>query len=244
MIAFLAGWGLFDLILLGIFIIAMTGGCIADRMYHRDSPKWWILGIGLVIVIGLNYKHVSLLGLIFSWTLWWPIIQYLICGVIYSIIEYIFEIKVRAPSYFEDSWNAFLLVEAPYGGSFAGVREGIDRATGSKLTNRDILHQATSENASVAIEIGKSLISSYVRSQRGDKIVEASISSTGLSVEPSINKKELADTLSAWTILWPFYALSWVLGDLLTHVFRLIANTFVRFSQKMLQSAFSDTFKV
>lgn len=66
-------------------------------------------------------------------------------------------------------------------------------------------------------------------------------SENGLPV-PSINKKELADCVSAWTVLWPFYALSLILGDLFTEIFRSIGDFLAKISTQLVRNMYSSEF--
>lgn len=65
-----------------------------------------------------------------------------------------------------------------------------------------------------------------------------------LSVEPKINKIELAEHVSAWTIFWPFYLVALVIGDLLTEVWKMIADFLTTFAGRFVKMTFSDVFSL
>ena len=61
-------------------------------------------------------------------------------------------------------------------------------------------------------------------------------------IEPKINRGILAQDISAWSILWPFYAISLIVGDLLTTVFDLIAEAVAGLSGRTVKFIFGKTF--
>lgn len=65
-----------------------------------------------------------------------------------------------------------------------------------------------------------------------------------LSVEPRINKVELAEHVAAWTIFWPFYLVALIVGDLLTEVWNVIADFLATFAGRFVKMTFSDVFKL
>ena len=61
---------------------------------------------------------------------------------------------------------------------------------------------------------------------------------------PVIDPKALREHLSAWTIFWPFYLISLVLGDLLEWTFDRIALIVTKISGQFVRKHFSNVFKV
>jgi len=57
------------------------------------------------------------------------------------------------------------------------------------------------------------------------------------------NRAALAGWIWTWTVLWPFYAVSLILGDMLKMVFDIIADVFVKFSKYITSYMFKDVFK-
>jgi len=60
---------------------------------------------------------------------------------------------------------------------------------------------------------------------------------------PKVNKEELAACLGAWSLFWPAYALSLILGDLFIEIFRWLANFLATISGRFVRMAFKDVFK-
>ncbi len=61
--------------------------------------------------------------------------------------------------------------------------------------------------------------------------------------EPKIDKEELTAHVGAWTFWWPAYAVSLILGDLLTEVFRVISDFLITISGRFVNMAFKGVFK-
>lgn len=68
--------------------------------------------------------------------------------------------------------------------------------------------------------------------------------SSTAEVHTTINRRRLAGFLGAWTIFWPGYLLSFVIGDMVTEFFRVLADKFGQLGQKVVDSTFANTFKL
>ena len=68
--------------------------------------------------------------------------------------------------------------------------------------------------------------------------------SSTADVSTTINRGRLAGFLTAWTIFWPGYLLSFVIGDMVTEFFRALADKFGQLGQRIVDSTFADTFKM
>jgi hypothetical protein len=64
-----------------------------------------------------------------------------------------------------------------------------------------------------------------------------------VTVEPKVNRVELAEHIGAWTFLWPTYAMSLICGRLLTEAFRLAADFFAWVSGRFVRLSFKNVFK-
>lgn len=91
-----------------------------------------------------------------------------------------------------------------------------------------------SKAASAAIE---SFVTSY---KTRNRVVQ--LERDALNILPKINKLELSEHVAAWTIFWPAYLISTVLGDLLTHIWDAIAEFLTTFAGKYVKSVFKDAF--
>jgi hypothetical protein len=64
------------------------------------------------------------------------------------------------------------------------------------------------------------------------------------TLEPKINRLRLSQSIFAWIILWPFYAVNLVLGDLLARVGDMLADLFAKFGGRFVKAAFSGIFEI
>jgi hypothetical protein len=67
-------------------------------------------------------------------------------------------------------------------------------------------------------------------------------SSAPPTLEPSVNKLRLGKSICAWALLWPFYAIHLLLGDLLQHVADALASLFAKFGSRFVKLAFAGVF--
>lgn len=91
----------------------------------------------------------------------------------------------------------------------------------------------------------KSLVTDYFiqrRSYAHNKIIEIKVAAD--QIEPVINHKFLTKSITCWTIFWPFYAISLIIGDLLNAAFRAIADLIVKASSYFVRVVFKDTFRL
>lgn len=62
-------------------------------------------------------------------------------------------------------------------------------------------------------------------------------------VVPEINKKKLADNITAWTVFWPLYLLNMIFGKFLFNMFNYISGVFVKLSRKYITKVFTEAFE-
>lgn len=121
--------GLIELIFIGVFFLLMVIGTALDRRYN-ESPKWWILGIGLAVAVVYFWGQTDFTTIwtaVQSWSFWKPLGTYLVAGLIYSVLEFILSVRKMARSHAE-SWNRFIgTVETTY-----FLKEGEDGPLASK----------------------------------------------------------------------------------------------------------------
>lgn len=63
------------------------------------------------------------------------------------------------------------------------------------------------------------------------------------NIAPTVNRKELAEAIGCWTLFWPAYAVSLVLGDFLTELCRGFANLVAMLSTGLVRRMFAKTFE-
>lgn len=100
--------GFIELLFLAGFFILMVIGTALDRRYN-ESPKWWILGIALLIAIVYFWGQVdfsSTLAAVQTWAFWQPFATYLGAGLLYSVLEFILSVRKMARVHAE-AWERF-----------------------------------------------------------------------------------------------------------------------------------------
>lgn len=193
-------FGLLELIFFAFFAIAMVVSMSLDRR-GRNEPKWFVLIIGLIIAAIWYWKDWTFAGLwsmLFDPVFWAPVGVYLVVGLVYSIVEFMMEVR-RSASFFKREWYA------------------------------------SKESTSPRDFVGRYCYS--------NKLVNVEYDSENDVPTPKIDKGVLAQSYSAWTIFWPFYLVSLILGDFLTRVFELISDFIVHISTGFVRVVFKDVFK-
>jgi hypothetical protein len=90
----------------------------------------------------------------------------------------------------------------------------------------------------------KEFIDGFIANQRRRYGFVSLTTSAAGTPEPLIDKLELAESIGVWTFFWPAYAVSLVIGDLLTEVFNVIAEFLVKISGRFVRFSFADVFKL
>lgn len=102
-------FGFIELIFIGVFFLLMVVGTALDRRYN-ESPKWWILGIGLAVAVVYFWGQTDFTTIwtaVQDWTFWKPLGVYLIAGLAYSVLEFILSVRKMSRSHAE-SWKRFI----------------------------------------------------------------------------------------------------------------------------------------
>lgn len=223
MLLFGIALGLIELVLISVFVLGLILAVSFDRQ-GKDEPKWVVLGIGLLVFGIMTWSNWTFAGIgatLLTSAFWMPVVKYLGFGLLYSSLEFVREVRKSAAA-LKDRWERAMSKRVRE--VFPDVKE----------------HGAKSEHFNVV----NGFVNDFV--QRHDStrtIVGVSKGEDYISVEPRINRGELADCISAWTFFWPFYAVSLILGDLLTEVFRVVADFFVGLSGRFVRLSFKDVFK-
>lgn len=255
-------FGLLELLVLGIFFLALVVGCTLDRRHDAEAAKWWILFIGLGVVAyifwpsGAAPTFPGIWETVSSLEFWKPIGLYLGAGLLYCIPEFYMDVRRSAKKYAAD-WQAYISRQKTiYVLNEKGERVKVvklDGGSGTRETEQTSQLGTVGKLISLARETGhaeyvddaRSEILSFVRNYRSrNRIVNADSTEDRLGVQPRINKVELAEHVSAWTIFWPAYLFSLVIGDLLAELWDIVADFLVNVSGRFVRRAFSDVFTV
>lgn len=210
-------------IIAGVFVLAMVIGCTFDRRADSESAKWWIFFIGVFIFTVWNWKN----GYRFSWEgfvsseLWRFLGIYLAIGFAYSIIEFALDVR-RSVRYWRERWASYL--------------------HNSQARNKDGKEQTS------RADIANSFVSSSVNTSRDrDRIIGVAINPESKDendrVIPKINRGSLAEHIGVWMLFWPFYAVSLIIGDLVTELARIAADIFAKISGRFVRMSFANVFK-
>lgn len=230
----------------GIFVLAMIVSCTFDR-YHNIAPKWWVLFFGVIAYVFFIGPAAFTWQMFLARDLWIMIGGYLAIGLGYSLIEFFLNVRRSAASWSE-SWTSFKNNKSnieKFDKEAAQAADNIQRARTSFRGDPadfkvDALAATPAElMAAHYIEQNGHYKSSHeIIGIRAGKPTDESL------VVPYVRRLVLARHVSAWTIFWPFYAISLIIGDLLTQVFRIIADIIVYMSGRLVKRMFKNVFKM
>jgi hypothetical protein len=233
-------FGLLEITFFSVFFIMLLVGISFDRRGQEDA-KWYVFGIGLAALGFYFYKDWTVGGVwefVTSKSFWEPMASYLLAGVVYSILEFVLNIRRSARNY-KAAWEANLK------NGIRLYRDDREREGGrvkEEVPFSEVLSRAAAGEA-VAIEAAKTETDRFVsRNQNRHSIVMLETGADG-TPQPRINKIELSEHIGAWTFFWPLYAISLVLGDLLTEIFNQLSEFFVSLSGRFVRMSFKDVFK-
>ena len=91
--------------------------------------------------------------------------------------------------------------------------------------------------------LGAGLAYSFVEFARETRLRRAAVSVKG-EFTTRHAKEILATNVGAWSMFWPFYLMSLIVGDLLAEVFNAVAAVIVSMSGRFVKAVFKDTFKL
>lgn len=211
-------------IALGVLFFILVGACAHDRRTWEGVGKGWlvvILIMGLGVWISTEDMSWSLLV---SPGLWKMVGLYLGLGLAYAVIEFFFAVR-REQKEWASRWN--------YYKSNPPLSSDRRPAAHGNPSSDD-------ENEPV-----QSLESSFVTATNyrySARLVKVALDEKD-QVVPVVDKANLAAALAAWVLLWPAYAVSLVVGDLLEVVFEAFAKLLAAISQGYLDRVFATTFE-
>lgn len=208
-------------IAIGVFFLAFVLSCTADR-HGQAGAKWGVLALALVVFILWQWVAGDMSwAVLLSAPFWKNLGLYLAIGLGYSLVEFFFEVRRDSRQWGKD-WEAFKANEA--------IREGRpERVAPGVALQQNKAEQQTLEQR-------------FVSNRRNTEWLVNVTLKEG-RIEPVINRKALAENISCWTLFWPAYAVSLILGDLLEEIFRKAADFFVMVSGRFVRATFAKSFK-
>lgn len=226
------GW--FNLFLILLFVFAETITVTHDRRHINEDEKWWVLSAGFLLFLVFFRNYPSEIGAVLTWKFWEPVFVYLGIGLLYSIIEFLFEVRREAVFYAAEWQKHFKVAAAATTYSHAGT-----------FTLQEIFVDVGDKGAcSRHFNAAHDTCMSFIRKHmHDDRIIKLKPDESAIYPTAHVYKAELIGHISAWTLLWPFYLLSLVLGNLLTQFFHAVVNALVRFSGAFVRLNFANTFK-
>jgi len=223
-------------------------------------PNWTFFGDAVVpavmsgtTVVTAEMTRVVLWDSILSSAFWAPIGYYLLAGLVYSILEFFLDIR-RSARFYAIEWKTHLgrgedvqikdadghgVVEKEEG-PFKSPKLKTRRRLNSEVYDAVKIDGAHSNLFNDAAKLTESFISHY---RFKNRIVQIVGGSDKVSVEPRVNKAQLTSHITAWTLLWPAYAMSLILGDLLVEIFNFISDVLVKISGQFVKLSFANVFK-
>jgi hypothetical protein len=230
-------------------------------------PHWTFIGPAHVDAVLEGGKEVSkaadrtvIWNAVRDWSFWAPVGYYLLGGLVYSLLEFFLDVR-RSARFYAAEWQKHLVGydEIPQvdadgkpvpnpdykdDGPFAS-----NRHNGKFLTrqrpNSEVYEEVRAKGATSGLfNTALKLTSEFVgRYSFRNRIIEIKIASDKVSVEPRVNKVELSEHITAWTLLWPAYAVSLILGDLVVEIFNALADLLVKISGQFVRISFANVFK-
>lgn len=261
-------FGIFELIALALFAIAMLLSISYDRR-GTEEPKWAVLFIGGAIVLGVFWSSWTFAGIwdyVTSRAFALDALIYLGIGLAYSYLEFVLDARKTARM-MKESWASGLaskkaLYRFVKTGELAGdlsnyhtkkhIVDGVERLyiadheiVSATQSYREIFEKAKAGDASM-MNAAMGFVQQFISNWRfGNGIIGLTTEEGNpLVVVPVINRKELADHIAAWTVLWPLYAINLIVGDLLVEIWRLTSDFFASLSGRLIRFVFRDTFSV
>jgi hypothetical protein len=181
--------------------------------HQTEAPKWWILIVGSLTYVVWQWSNLSWHAFL-ARELWTSVGTYLLIGLAYSLLEFALEVRTAA-RYWNARWEDF-----------------------KSNRSKGIYHGRTLEQSVV-----KDFIDGATGYSDSKRIIGISANKEGDQIEPKINRVELGESIGCWAVFWPFYAISLIIGDLFTEVFRIVADFLVTISGRAVRMAFRNVFK-
>lgn len=238
----LFGLGLLELAFIALFFLGLVIATAFDRSSpdrgSLEAPKWWILAIGIGVAIAYfwgSFTIASAWETVKTWEFWQPVVIFLGLGLAYSILEFALHVR-RVARHVGIRWEQYLSGTESISNTVHIPR----RLLISELRSQGGAYQYSQQ----ALEVLRKFLDKSYGNRESDELIELKLDSTLVDFEPRVKREELAEHVGVWTLFWPAYAASLILGDLLTEIFRTLANVLASISGRAVKAAFSGLFKV
>lgn len=229
----------------GIFVLAMIVSCTFDR-YDNIAPKWWVLFLGMIAYVFFVGPAAFTWQMFLARDLWVMVGGYLAIGLGYSLIEFFLNVR-RSAKRWAESWTSFKTNESNIEKFDKEAAQATDNIRRKRLAYQgDASDLVKEEPITAAGLMAATYVEQNTRNSRSGEIISIRLGteSDESPVVPYVRRFVLARHVSAWTIFWPFYAISLIIGDLLTQIFRIIADIIVYMSGRMVKRMFKNVFKM
>lgn len=247
-------FGLFELAFIAVFTIALVIGCTLDRRYSAEQVKWWTVFAGVTGLIAWHWNELTFSGIwaaISSFTFWQPALIYLGLGLLYCLPEFYLAVRRTAKNQAK-RWASFISSHTATPVVIDGLADrqlrskiiSMARENGWTVEKTEKAERDQSNVGNYAV-VALSEIRAYLRGlDRSDYRMVSFEVANDFSITPVINRGYLSACVGAWTVFWPFYLISLVIGDLLTEIFDRVAEVIAALSGRWVRLIFRDTFKV
>ncbi len=210
-------------------------GIVFDRRGHHGDLKWYVIIIGMLFIIWFN-KDLStdnIVNFVLSSKFWEPLISYIVVGLFYSAIELALYIRRSAHNY-KSLWEEKLI-------SVVNIFYTSGQ-TPNEIKFSEVINKATSGEID-AIKTVESEIHKFIsRNHEYSSIVKLTVGKKYVP-EPYLDKIELSQHISVWTLFWPLYVISLIFDNLLTEIFNKLSEFVAHISDKFVKVLFKDVFK-
>lgn len=211
---------------IGAAVVVMALWVIVGTAYDRSdntSAAMWVGVICSIIVTVAIMGLAPAFSMVTSAVFWKNVLVYLGIGLAYSwAVEFFFAVR-RASKSYSALWINYVNGSSNLKNYFANPSNA---TPDMKQSAKDSVERFVSFNS------------------LNGKLITISTTETGLSVEPRTNHQKLVSSITAWTLLWPAYAISLIVGDLFKQLIEIIVDLTSKLSTGFVRWAFRDTFKV
>lgn len=271
MFTMFAAISIFEIVMFSAFLIFLIFGTFLDDTSDASFVKWTVIFLGFA-VFGIFYwsewTFESIFSTLISSSFISDALTYLGIGIFFAIAKFFIEIK-KSANYFSERWKRFkndyvittkftndLMNDALQ--TFMDSDKRVENLPFGKFIDfANYVKQNTSLNSLAKFDLYafhcrgviNDAIETFAKhtsrdySLLGKKFILMVSDIDKQTPAPYINKSKLSGFISAWTILWPFYLIVMVLGDVIANIFSWITDIINALSFKMVAKIFESAFK-
>lgn len=244
--------GVWAAVLIGILLIAMVVSCTYDR-HGTESPKWWTFSVVVVFFCAWHWRYRegwdSIQSVLLNRHMWTTVAIYLLIGLGYAVLEAWLDVP-KSARYWSEKWEVFKnVVQAERVTKNRQRKQEWDQ--NNDYWKRKIVDKTlgiTGEEPATFVELPplteQEIVNMFILHTSDNwRIIIPAATANKSGIEPKVNRKQLAESIGCWTIFWPFYAVSLIIGDLLNEFFHFLADMLVRLSSGYVRRTFANVFK-